>query len=99
MQLARWAHMHRFLSVCSLDLTKKGENNSYLRKYIHLFLPVTDYTLRMISVIIYELGAIELQRTLVIAVTGRAHCQCQVVFFFQSCIISVVYLRGRAHII
>ncbi len=36
-QLARWAHMHRFLSVvCSLDLTKKGGNNSYLRKYLLL---------------------------------------------------------------
>ena len=25
-QIAQWAHMHHFLSVCSLDLTKKGEN-------------------------------------------------------------------------
>ncbi len=32
-QLARWAHMYRFLSVClSLDLNSL-DNNSYLRKY------------------------------------------------------------------
>ncbi len=37
---ARWAHMHRFLSVCpmsldqnSLDQNPRLENNSYLRKY------------------------------------------------------------------
>ncbi len=33
-QVAQWAHMHCFLSVVhSLDLTKKGENNSYIGKY------------------------------------------------------------------
>ncbi len=34
-QVAQWAHMHRFLSVCLSVCTgpQIGENNSYLQKY------------------------------------------------------------------
>ena len=83
MQLARFAHMCHFLSVCLSSVwtgPKVLDNNiqikiamskDKLRILICTFVlvteTVTDYMLRKINVII--------------AVTGRAHCQLQVAFF------------------
>ncbi len=36
-QVAQWAHMRHFLSVVCLDLTEKGENNSYRGQNLQIF--------------------------------------------------------------
>ena len=62
------------LSVCP-SIRLSLDKNSKLRKYSHLFVLVTDYTLRKTHVSKWSC---------IFAFTGRAHCQRQVAFLYFS---------------
>ena len=63
--IARWAHMRCFLSVCHTF------KNSSLELYHSMYLPLATLCEKFMSA----------NGHCVIALTGRAHCQCKIAFF------------------